>query len=399
MLDKLVLDVEEDLREEFKKVDKLVYENSKKVLSAFHKYNIQNGDFHGTTGYGYGDIGRDKIEKIYADIFNTESALVRTQFVCGTHALTVALFGILRPGDNLLTITGLPYDTLHSVIGINDNPSGLISFGVNYKYIDLKDGDFDYTKIKKELKNVKMVHIQRSIGYANRSTLSTEKVNKVVNFIRQINEDICILVDNSYCEMCFKNEPNGDLVVGSLIKNLGAGIVNNGAYICGKEKYVKLCAERLTSPGLGAEVGSTLGQNKSFLMGLYMAPSVVGNALKVKLFTREVFKRLGYDCINTDLNDIVLGIVFKNKFELITYVREIQACSAIDSAFIPEPNSMPGYENDIIMASGSFTDGSSIELSCDAPLRDPYVVYQQGSLTYEYGKIAVINAIKPFANK
>lgn len=393
MLDNLVKEVELSLSDDFKSLDDLCLFNSKRVLDAFHKYGVTTGDFNGTSGYGYGDIGRDKIEKIYAEVLGCESALVRNQFVSGTHALTVAFFGILRPGDTLLSISGLPYDTLHKVIGITDNDSSLKAFNIDFKCISLVDNDFDYDLIKKSLNGVKMVHIQRSIGYSNRDTLSVSKVNNVIKFIKDINKDIIVMVDNCYCELCDYDNINADLLVGSLIKNLGAGICNNGAYIAGKEKYVSLCAERLTSPGLGSEVGPSLGQNKYFLLGLYMAPRVVVSALKVKLFTKCLLEKLGYSCINTSLNDIVLGIVFNDRENLIKYVRGIQANSAIDANFIPMPCEMPGYDSDIIMASGSFTDGSSIELSCDAPLREPYIAYQQGSLTYEYGKIGVVNAI------
>ena len=389
--------IENDLNSTFKDIDNIVMFNSKKVLDAFHKENIQASDFNGTSGYGYGDVGRDKIERVYADVFKAEKALVRVQFVSGTHALTVGLFGLLRPGNTLLSISGIPYDTLHKVIGIVPNESSLKSFNINYKYIDLIDNDFDYKKIKNSLDNVKVVHIQRSIGYSDRETISIDKLSKVIKFIKEINKDIIIFVDNCYCEFCSKIEPielGADIVVGSLIKNLGAGIANNGAYIIGKEKLVELCAERLTSPGLGSEVGSSLNQNRLFLEGLFLAPLVVGNALKVKMFSSALAKELGYKVINDNLNDIVLGIVFNNENKLINYVKGIQKNSAIDSGFAPIPSKMPGYDNDIIMASGSFTDGSSIELSCDAPIKPSYIAYQQGSLTYEYGKIGVIEAFK-----
>ena len=396
-----VLEVENSLRDKYSEVDEIVFANSKKVLDAFHKEKLQASDFNGTSGYGYGDVGRDKIERIYADVFKSESALVRNQFVSGTHALTVALFGLLRPGDTLLSIAGLPYDTLHKVIGITPNESSLKSFGVNYKYIDLKENDFDYDKIKNELDGVKVVHIQRSLGYGNRDTISIEQLEKVIKFIKDINNNIIVFVDNCYCEFCSLKEPSelgADVVVGSLIKNLGAGIANNGAYIVGKKKYVSLCAERLTSPGLGSEVGPSLGQNKNFLLGLYLAPMVVGNALKVKLFTSELCKKIGYNVINDNLNDIVLGIVFKDRDKLVKYVKAIQSASAVDAHFSPEETDMPGYDDKIIMASGSFTDGSSIELSCDAPIREPYIAYQQGSLSYEYGKIGVISALESISD-
>ena len=396
MLDKYIDIVNKKIENELKEIDKIVYNNSKKILDAFHKEKILTTDFNSSTGYGYNDIGRDKVEKVFADYFGCESALVRCQFVSGTHALSTAFFGILRPGDTLLSISGLPYDTLHEVIGIKDNPSSLKSFGINFKYIDLVNNDFDYDKIKDNL-NVKMVHIQRSIGYSLRDTLSIDKIEKVIKFIRSINKDVIIMVDNCYCEMCSYKEPTevgADLVVGSLIKNLGGGIANNGGYICGKSDLVNLCSERLTSPGLGAEVGPSLNQTRNFMLGIYEAPMVVGNALKTKVFARELLKLLGCDMINNELNDIVLGIVFNDREKLINFVKGIQMGSAIDSCYLPVPTDMPGYDNQIIMASGSFTEGSSIELSCDAPIRKPFVAYLQGALTFEYGKLGIIKAVE-----
>lgn len=396
MLDKYIDIVNKNIENELKEIDKIVYNNSKKILDAFHKEKVLTTDFNSSTGYGYNDIGRDKVEKVFADYFGCESALVRCQFVSGTHALSTAFFGILRPGDTLLSISGLPYDTLHEVIGIKDNPSSLKAFGINFKYIDLINNDFDYDKIKDNL-NVKMIHIQRSIGYSLRDTLSIEKLEKVIKFIRSINKDVIIMVDNCYCEMCSYKEPTevgADLVVGSLIKNLGGGIANNGGYICGKSDLVNLCSERLTSPGLGAEVGPSLNQTRNFMLGIYEAPMVVGSALKTKVFARELLKLLGCDMINKELNDIVLGIVFNDREKLINFVKGIQMGSAIDSCYLPVPTDMPGYDNQIIMASGSFTEGSSIELSCDAPIRKPFVAYLQGALTFEYGKLGIIKAVE-----
>lgn len=396
MLDKYIDIVNKKIEDELKEIDKIVYSNSKKVLDAFHKEKVLTTDFNSSTGYGYNDIGRDKVEKVFADYFGCESALVRCQFVSGTHALSTAFFGILRPGDTLLSISGLPYDTLHEVIGIKDNPSSLKAFGINFKYIDLINNDFDYDKIRDSL-NVKMVHIQRSIGYSLRDTLSIDKIEKVIKFIRSINKEVIIMIDNCYCEMCLYKEPTEigtDLVVGSLIKNLGGGIANNGGYICGKSELVNLCSERLTSPGLGAEVGPSLNQTRNFMLGFYEAPMVVGNALKTKVFARELLKLLGCDMINNELNDIVLGIVFNDREKLIKFVKGIQMGSAIDSCYLPVPTDMPGYDNQIIMASGSFTEGSSIELSCDAPIREPFVAYLQGALTFEYGKLGIIKAVE-----
>lgn len=392
----LLIKVEEELKDVFKEIDERCLFNSQKIINAFHNEKVTSADFIGTTGYGYGDIGRDKIERIYATIFNAEDALVRCQFVSGTHALTVGLFGVLRPGDTLLSISGKPYDTLWPVIGLTDNDSSLKAYGINYQYIDLIEDDFDYEQISKSLNNVKVVHIQRSIGYSTRKTISIDKLEKVISFIKKINSNIIIFVDNCYCELCSLKSPcevGADLVASSLIKNMGAGMVSNGGYIAGKKDLIKLCAERLTSPGLGKEVGPSLGFNKAILLGLYMAPSVVSSSLKVKVLTDYLCSKLGFKTINNNLDDIVLGICFNDEEKLIKYVKNIQSNSAIDSSFTPLCASMPGYDNKIIMASGSFTEGSSIELSCDAPVREPYIAYQQGSLTYEYGKIAVVNAL------
>ena len=396
MLDKLVVEVDKEIESKLKEIDNLVYINSVKVLDAFHKEKVLTSDFSSSTGYGYNDIGRDKVERLFADYFKCEKALVRCQLISGTHALSTAFFGLLRPGDKFLSITGLPYDTLHKVIGISENGSSLKSFGIDFKYIDLINNDFDYDKIRDSL-NVKMVHIQRSIGYSLRDTLSIDKIEKVIKFIRNINKDVIIMVDNCYCEMCSYKEPTeigADLVVGSLIKNLGGGIANNGGYICGKSELVNLCSERLTSPGLGAEVGPSLNQTRNFMLGFYEAPMVVGNALKTKVFARELLKLLGCDMINNELNDIVLGIVFNDREKLIKFVKGIQMGSVIDSCYLPVPTDMPGYDNQIIMASGSFTEGSSIELSCDAPIREPFVAYLQGALTFEYGKLGIIKAVE-----
>ena len=317
MIDKLVTEGEESLKDTYKLIDEVCLFNSEKILNAFHKYKVSSSDFYETTGYGYGDIGRDKIEKVYADVFKCEKALVRSEFISGTHALTVALFGILRPKDTLLTITGLPYDTLRPVIGIIPNESSLASFEVKYDYIDLNNNEFAYEKIKEKMisNKPKMIHIQRSIGYSARETIGIESLKKVIDYIKKIDKNIIIMVDNCYCELCGKYEPTevgADLVVGSLIKNLGGGVASNGAYIVGKEKYVSLCAERLTAPGLGAEVGP-MNQNKNILLGLYLAPRGISNALKVKLLTSFLFNKLNYQTINNNLNDIVLGIIFNDQ--------------------------------------------------------------------------------------
>ena len=394
-------DVENILKDKFQKIDNNCYVNSMKVLNAFHKYNVSENHFNSTTGYGYADSGREIIEKIFAEILGSEDALVRNQFISGSHALTVALFALLRPNDLLLSISGTPYDTLHEVIGIKDNKSSLKSFNIKYDQIDLVDNDFDYDKIKEYIKKnpVKVIEIQRSKGYSTRKSVTIEKIEKVIDFIKKINKDIIIMIDNCYCEFVEEKTPiqvGADIMVGSLIKNLGGGLAPNGAYIAGKKELVDLCAERLTLPGEGKEVGPTLGINKLFLQGLYVSPSVVASSLKVALFTSLILEKIGFDVepkYNEDRADIVQNIIFKDKNTLIKYVQGIQAASAIDANVVPIPSYMPGYSDDVIMASGSFTQGSSIEISCDGPLRKPFIAYQQGSLTYEYGKIAVLNAI------
>ena len=385
----------------FKKIDEVCLENSKKVLNAFWKENLSESDFNSTTGYGYGDVGRDKIERIYSDIFKSEASLVRNQFISGTHAISTCLFALLRPGDILLSITGKPYDTLDSIIGFNDNKSSLKSFGIGYRQVDLIDSNFDYDKIKKSLESekIKVIEIQRSIGYSNRNTISIESLEKVIKFIRSIDKDVIIMVDNCYCEFVGVREPievGADICVGSLIKNLGAGISENGAYITGRKDLIYLCSERLNMPGEAWDVGPSLNANKMFLKGLYFAPSVVASALKTNVYAAYKLEKMGINVspkYNEDKSDIVLKVIFNDKDKLIKFVSLIQKNSAIDASVYPIPSKMPGYDDEIIMASGSFTQGSSIELSCDGPIRSPYIAYLQGSLTFEYGKIAIDNII------
>ena len=385
----------------FKKIDEVCLENSKKVLNAFWKENLSESDFNSTTGYGYGDVGRDKIERIYSDIFKSEASLVRNQFISGTHAISTCLFALLRPGDILLSITGKPYDTLDSIIGFNDNNSSLKSFGIGYRQVDLIDSNFDYENIKKSLESekIKVVEIQRSIGYSNRNTISIESLEKVIKFIRNIDKDVIIMVDNCYCEFVGVREPievGADICVGSLIKNLGAGISENGAYITGRKDLIYLCSERLNMPGEAWDVGPSLNANKMFLKGLYFAPSVVASALKTNVYAAYKLEKMGINVspkYNEDKSDIVLKVIFNDKDKLIKFVSLIQKNSAVDASVYPIPSKMPGYDDEIIMASGSFTQGSSIELSCDGPIRSPYIAYLQGSLTYEYGKIAIDNII------
>ena len=397
---------EDKLEDQFKKIDALSEMNSSKVLQAFQLNHLSESHFNSTTGYGYNDIGRDVIEKIYADIFKTEDALVRSQFISGSHALTVCLFALLRPNDTLLSITGLPYDTLHEVIGIKENASSLKSFGVNYEQIDLVNDDFDYEAIEKKLKEhkIKVIEIQRSKGYSTRKSITIDQLEKVIEFIRKIDTKVIIMIDNCYCEFVSAKEPTevgADIVVGSLIKNLGGGIAPNGAYIVGKKELISLAAERLTLPGEGKEVGPTLGINKQILQGLFFAPSVVASSLKTAILTSKVLAELGYDVepkYDDIRADIVQNIIFRNPDDLIHYCVGIQKGSPIDSFALPLPWDMPGYDDKVIMAAGAFTQGSSIELSCDGPIREPYIAYQQGGLTYEYGKLGLVSAIWELKN-
>lgn len=393
---------EEEVAKEFKKIDENCEYHSLQVLKAFQKYNISDIHFNSTTGYGYSDVGRDTIEKVFAEVLHAEDSLVRSQFISGTHALTVALFAFLRPNDTMLSICGKPYDTLDEVIGIVPNASSLKSYGVKYEQIDLIDNDFNYDEIRKRVSknDIKLIEIQRSRGYSLRNSITLDKMEKVIKIIREVNKEVIIMVDNCYGEFVDKIEPTqigADVIVGSLIKNLGGGIAPNGAYIAGKKELVELAAERLTAPGLGKEVGPTLGINKQILQGLFFAPSVVASSLKTAVLASKILEDLGYKPnprYNEKRTDIVQTIEFGNADKLIAYCQGIQMGSPIDSNAIPEPWDMPGYTDKVIMAAGAFTQGSSIELSCDAPIREPYIAFMQGGLTYEYGKLGVLTAVQ-----
>ena len=397
-----IKNVEKKLEEQFKKIDEIEYINSKKVMASFYECNVTEACFNSTTGYGYGDLGRDTLEKIYAHIFKSEDALVRTQLISGTHAISTALFGMLRPGDTLLSITGRPYDTLASVIGINDNPSSLKAFNINYDEIDLVNDNFDIPKILDYLKNnnVKVIEIQRSRGYSTRKSISIKQLEEVIKEIRALDSDAIIMVDNCYCEFVSTKEPievGADIAVGSLIKNLGGGIASNGGYIVGRKDLIHLCSERLNVAGEAKEVGPSLGANKSLYLGLYLSPSVVASSLKTGVLASFLLEEMGYSVSpkwNETRADIVTAITFNDKDTLIKFVEGIQSGSAIDAKSLPIASPMPGYDDDIIMASGSFTQGSSIELSCDGPIRSPYIAYLQGGLTYSYGKYGVLKAIE-----
>ncbi|MBO5479303.1 MAG: methionine gamma-lyase family protein [Clostridia bacterium] len=397
----LASEVEQEIKPVFEQIDKICEKNSLKVLESFQKNKVSDMHFNSTTGYGYGDVGRDTIEKIFAQVLGAEDALVRSQFISGTHALTVALFAFLRPGDTFVSICGKPYDTLDSVIGIEENPSSLKAFGIHYEQIDLVDNEFDVDAITKRIRrgNIKLIEIQRSRGYSLRDSITIDKLEAIIKTIEQLDSNIIIMIDNCYCEFVGEKEPlqvGADVIVGSLIKNLGGGIAPNGAYIAGRKDLVELAAQRLTSPGLGKEVGPTLGINKQILQGLFFAPSVVASSLKTAVFASRMLERLGYNPspkYNEPRADIVQTIAFGNKEDLIKYCQGIQMGSPVDSNSIPEPWDMPGYTDQVIMAAGAFTQGSSIELSCDAPIRPPYVAFMQGGLTYEYGKLGVLKAI------
>ena len=395
----LVNQCESELKSIFEELDKKELINSKKVLDAFHKNNLNESDLYGTYGYGYNDIGRDKIESIYSDIFGSEDSLVRREFVSGSHALSISLSSLLRPGDVFLSISGEPYDTMHEVIGIKENDSSLKSYGVSYREIDLVDNDFDYDRIKNSLNGIKLVYIQRSRGYSLRESLSINKLEKVIKLIKSINKDIIVFVDNCYCEFVEDKTPiqvGADIIVGSLIKNLGAGICTHGAYVTGKKDLIKLVSERLYLAGEGKDVGPSIESNRMFLMGLYMSPSVVNSSLKSSILISKVMDRLNFNVSpkwNQERCDIVEILYLENEENLINFATSIQESGPVNSEVLPTPGEMPGYSDKVIMASPSFTQGSSIEMSCDAPLRKPYALYIQGGLTYSYAKLALMNAV------
>ena len=358
---------------------------------------------HSSTGYGIDEIGRNKVEEIYARIFRTEDALVRAQLISGTHALAVTLFGLLRPGDTMLSISGAPYDTLQTAIGISkeESKSSLKAFGVKYEQIELVNDDFDIKTIEEKLKakKYKLIEIQRSKGYSTRKSLTIDKIEKAIQAIRKVNTDVIIMVDNCYGEFVEEREPTevgADIVVGSLMKNLGAGIATSGAYIAGKKDLIELCAERLTAPGVGKEIGPSLNQNTAFIKGLFFAPSVVSSSVKTAVFASRILERLGYKVspkFDEPRADIVQTIELGDADKLIKFCQGIQMGSPIDSYVVPEPSDMGGYDDKVIMAAGTFTEGSTIELSCDGPIREPYIAYMQGGLTYEYGKLGILKAL------
>lgn len=392
---KLIESCEKKLESAFKRVDGVSYFNQVKALKAFNKYNVATRHFNGSTGYGYGDEGRDCLGKLYAEVFGAEEGIVSPHLLSGTHALTVALFGLLRPSDTLLCISGMPYDTLRGVI-FGENNGSLKDFGVNFDYCDLLDGEFDCKTIKKKLNDkVKIVYIQRSRGYELRDALSCGQIEAVCKFLRENGFKGCIFVDNCYGEFVEKTEPTqvgADIIVGSLIKNAGGGLAPTGGYICGKREYIDLIGKRLTAPSIGLEVGSFAGGYQYFYQGLFLAPHTVAQALKTSLLIGTAMGELGYrnyPSLDKIPYDITRAIQFDSAEKMIDFIREVQYASPVDGFVTCEPWAMPGYDDDIIMAAGTFVGGSSIELSADGPVKPPYIVYFQGGLTYEHGKYAL----------
>lgn len=396
-------EIEKEIQPIFNNINEIAEKNSLKVLSAMQECGLTEMHLHSSTGYGIDEIGRNKIEEIYAKVMKAEDALVRAQMISGTHALAITLSGLLRPNDTMISITGAPYDTLQTVIGISneESKSSLKAYGIKYEQIELINNEFDIEKIKERVakKDIKLIEIQRSRGYSTRKSLTIDKIEKVISEIRKINQEVIIMVDNCYGEFVEEKEPTevgADIIVGSLMKNLGAGIATSGAYIAGKKELVELCAERLTAPGIGKEIGPSLGQNTAFIKGLFFAPSVVASSVKTAVFASRILEKLGYEIdplYNEKRGDIVQTIKLKSKERLIKFCQGIQSGSPIDANVIPEPSPMGGYEDEVIMAAGTFTEGSTIELSCDGPIREPYIAYMQGGLTYEYGKLGILKAI------
>ncbi|WP_026506034.1 methionine gamma-lyase family protein [Butyrivibrio sp. NC3005] len=395
------------LKERFERIDQVAEYNQLKVINAMQKAQVQEACLMGTTGYGYNDLGRDTLEKVYADIFHTEDALVRPQITCGTHALALALMSNLRPGDELLSPVGKPYDTLEEVIGIRPSKGSLAEYGISYKQVDLlEDGGFDYDGIEKALNSkTKLVTIQRSKGYQTRPTLSVERIGELISFIKERRPDVLVMVDNCYGEFVETIEPTdvgADMVVGSLIKNPGGGLAPIGGYIAGKKECVENAAYRLTSPGLGKEVGASLGILPQFYQGLFLAPIVVASALKGAIFAANLYERLGYSCLpnaTEDRFDIIQAITFGTEDGLVGFCEGIQSGSPVDSFVTPEPWPMPGYDSNVIMAAGNFVSGSSIELSADGPLKPPYAVYFQGGLTFPHAKYGILKTVQALKDK
>ena len=396
----IVNEAEKKISEKFDYIEKIYNYNQFKVLKAFIDAKVSEAHFQESTGYGYNDIGRDKIEEVYAKVFNTESALVRQQIVSGTHAISLTLFAILKPGDSFLSITGMPYDTLSSTIGLNDEPMSLKTYNVSFDKVELKNNDFDYDTIKKNIKaNTKIVYIQRSRGYSERKALSISQITDAISFVKKIRNDLIVLVDNCYGEFveCFEpTDVGADIMCGSLIKNPGGGLAKSGGYIVGKKELIEMCSYRLTAPGIGGEVGVNFNQNRNVLQGFYLAPQIVNNCLKIVILFSYVLNNYKIDTIpmyGDDINDIVIAIKLLDPEKLMNFCKIIQETSPIDSFLEPYASDMPGYDSKVVMAAGCFVSGSSIELSCDAPMRDPYMAFMQGGISYYQGKFALMKIL------
>lgn len=397
-------EVEKEIEPIFEELEKNCLKSSMKVLKAFQKNKVSTTDFNEITGYGYFDAGREKLEKIYADIFGAEDALVRPQIMSGTHALTISLFGLLKYGDTMISISGEPYDTLKSVIGLTGNSeNSLIKHGIKYEQIELIDNDFNYSQIKERVEKggIKLIEIQRSRGYSQRKSLNIDKIEKVIKLIKAIDNNIIVMVDNCYGEFVEDKEPTevgADLFISSLMKNLGAGIATSGGYVVGKKEIINMVAERLTAPCVGKDMGANFNQLLSYYKGIFMAPSVVKSVLKTMIYSSRMLEKFGFEGVSPKFNekrtDIIQTIELKSGEKLIKFCQGLQKGSPIESYVIPVPDDMPGYEHKEIMAGGSFTPGSTIELSCDGPMCEPYTAYMQGGLTYEYGKLGIMMAIE-----
>lgn len=392
----------EQLKQRFDAIDQTAESNQMKVLAAFQKNRVSEACLQGTTGYGYNDVGRETLEKVYADVFHTEDALVRPQITCGTHALALALMSNLRPGDELLSPVGKPYDTLEEVIGIRPSKGSLKEYGISYRQVDLKDdGTFDYVAIEKAITSkTKMATIQRSKGYQTRPSFSVKQIGELITFLKKIKPDLIVMVDNCYGEFVETIEPSdvgADITVGSLIKNPGGGLAPIGGYLVGKKEYIEQASYRLTSPGLGREVGASLGVMQSLYQGFFLAPTVTASAVKGAIFAANLYKPLGYDVLPDEKesrHDIIQAITFYHREALLAFCRGIQGASPIDSYVTPEPWDMPGYDSEVIMAAGTFVSGASIELSADGPLREPFTAYFQGGLTWPHAKFGMMKTLQ-----
>ena len=410
-IDKRILDASDKAlklcKEQFENIEKITEYNQQKVQKAFIDNRISETHFGTSTGYGYGDIGRETLDKVWAQVLGAESALVRHNFTCGTHTLATALFGVLRPGDNMLCVSGTPYDTIHNVIGISGEGMGsLKEFGVNYDEVALKNERLDFESIENAVNSsTTMVYIQRSRGYELRPSLSVDEIGKVCEIVKKKNPNVIVMVDNCYGEFVEEKEPSdvgADLVVGSLIKNPGGGLAPIGGYVAGRKDLIEQCAYRLTSPGLGKEVGASLGVMQSFYQGLFLAPTVVAGALKGAIFAANVYEKLGYAVVpdgKEERHDIIQAVTLGSAEGVIAFCQGIQAAAPVDSYVTPEPWAMPGYDSDVIMAAGAFVQGSSIELSADGPIKEPYAVYFQGGLTWAHAKLGILMSLQKLYEK